>query len=96
MKLIRRSDEHTATHCRVGNIVLLGIVLAGAANFDNFPAGAAPPGWTATKTGTGDAKWTVEKDDTAPSKPNVLKQSGQATYPVCIKDDTNRRTASWR
>jgi len=31
----------------------------------------------------------VEKDDTAPSKPNVLKQSGQATYPVCIKDDTS-------
>ena len=30
-----------------------------------------------------------DKDDTAPSKPNVLKQSGQATYPVCIKDDTN-------
>ena len=26
-------------------------------------------------------------DDSAPSKPNVLKQSGQATYPVCIKDD---------
>ena len=24
-----------------------------------------------------------------PSKPNVLKQSGQATYPVCIKDDTS-------
>ena len=59
--------------------VFAGIVLAGAVNFDNFPAGTAPPGWTATKTGTGDAKWTVEKDDTAPSKPNVLKQSGQAT-----------------
>ena len=28
-------------------------------------------------------------DATAPSKPNVLKQSGQATYPVCLKDDTN-------
>ena len=73
----------------VVTIVLLGIMLAGAVNFDNFPAGTAPPGWTATKTGTGDAKWTVEKDDTAPSKPNVLKQSGQATYPVCIKDDTS-------
>jgi hypothetical protein len=23
------------------------------------------------------------------SKPNVLKQSGQATFPVCIKDDTS-------
>src|SRR5215831_12507086 len=58
-------------------------------NFDLFTAGDPPPGWTATKTGTGQAKWTVEKDDTAPSKPNVLKQSGQATYPVCLKDDTS-------
>jgi hypothetical protein len=58
-------------------------------NFDNFKAGAAPPGWTATQTGSGSAKWSVEKDDSAPSKPNVLKQSGQATFPVCIKNDTN-------
>ena len=58
-------------------------------NFDNLTIGTPPPGWTATKTGTGEAKWTIERDDTAPSKPNVLKQSGQATYPVCIKDDTN-------
>ena len=58
-------------------------------NFDNVSIGSAPSGWTATLTGSGNAKWTVEKDDTAPSKPNVLKQSGQATYPVCIKDDTN-------
>ena len=68
---------------------LAAIVLAEAINFDGFTVGGAPPGWTATKTGTGQAKWTVEKDETAPSKPNVLKQSGQATYPVCIKDDTN-------
>src|SRR5438876_2351109 len=58
-------------------------------NFDAAGVGNAPPGWTATKTGSGNAKWTVEKDDTAPSKPNVLKQSGVATYPVCFKNDTN-------
>jgi hypothetical protein len=69
--------------------MLAGEAVAQTVNFDNFNTGAPPPGWTATKTGTGAAKWTVEKDDTAPSKPNVLKQSGQATYPVCIKDDTN-------
>jgi hypothetical protein len=68
-----------------------GIALAAAdtVNFDNMKAGAAPPGWTATQTGSGTAKWAVEKDDSAPSKPNVLKQSGQATFPVCIKNDTN-------
>src|SRR5262245_27172855 len=58
-------------------------------NFDDATPGAAPPGWTATKTGKGEAKWTIEKDDSAPSKSNVLKQSGVATYPVCLKNDTS-------
>ena len=69
--------------------VLAGMTLADTVNFDNLKTGAPPPGWTATKTGTGAAVWTIEADDTAPSKPNVLKQSGKATYPVCIKDDTS-------
>lgn len=69
--------------------MMVTAALAETVNFDSFKVGAPPPGWTATKTGTGAAKWTIEKDDTAPSKPNVLKQSGQATYPVCIKDDTS-------
>src|SRR6478736_1022452 len=64
------------------------VMSAETVNFDGLKAGAPPPGWTATKTGTGEPKLTVEPDDTAPSKPNVLKQSGEATYPVCIKDDT--------
>ena len=71
-------------------LTLLSVAaLTSLVNFDNLPVGMAPAGWTATKTGTGDAKWTVEKDDTAPSKPNVLRQSGQATYPVCLKDDSS-------
>ena len=67
----------------------VGAILAQTVNFDSLTPGALPPGWTATKTGTGTAKWTIEKDTTAPSPPNVLKQSGQATYPICLKDDTN-------
>ncbi len=63
--------------------------LAETVNFDNAKPGAAPSGWTATKTGKGEARWTIEKDDTAPSKPNILKQSGEATYPVCLKNDTH-------
>jgi len=55
-------------------------------NFDQMKVGATPAGWTATKTGAGEAKWTVEKDSSAPSASNVLKQSGVAAYPVCIKD----------
>src|SRR5262245_9025711 len=50
---------------------------------------AAPRGWTATKTGKGDSKWTIEEDKTAPSNSKVVKQSGWATYPLLLKDDTN-------
>src|SRR5713101_3244488 len=62
---------------------------ADTVTFDNFKTGAASPGWMATQTGSGSAKWSVEKDDSAPSEPNVLKQSGEATFPVCIKNDSN-------
>jgi hypothetical protein len=73
----------------VGVLMAAAEAFADTVNFDNFKVGAPPPGWTASMTGSGQAKWTIEKDETAPSKPNVLKQSGQATFPVCIKDDTN-------
>lgn len=73
----------------VAATMLASVALAQTVNFDNLKTGAPPPGWTATKTGSGSAKWTIETDATAPSKPNVLKQSGEATYPVCIKDDTS-------
>lgn len=58
-------------------------------NFDAASTGQPPAGWTATQTGKGDPKWTVERDDTAPSKPNVLKQSREATYPVCLLDNSS-------
>src|SRR5260370_17831033 len=69
--------------------VLTGAALAGTINFDNLKTGAPPPGWTAGQTGSGAAKWTIERDETAPSPPNVLKQSGQATYGVGIKNNTS-------
>jgi hypothetical protein len=59
------------------------------AKFDTDTIGAAPKAWTATLTGTGNSKWTVENDQTAPSKSRVLKQSGRATYPLLLKDDTS-------
>ncbi len=74
-------------------IVMTSLITSSAVaetiNFDDATPGAAPPGWTATKTGKGEAKWTIEQDDSAPSKPNVLKQSGEATYPVCLKNETS-------
>ncbi|MDH2384478.1 hypothetical protein [Bradyrhizobium sp. CER78] len=62
-----------------------------AANFEADAVGGPPAGWTATKTGTGTPQWTVEQDTTAPSHSRVIKQSGNATYPVLLKDDTNIR-----
>jgi hypothetical protein len=67
---------------------------ANTMDFEKEQVGKPPSGWTATQTGSGRAIWTVERDDTAPSKANVLKQSGVATYPICLKDDTNLRDGS--
>ncbi|MCK1419444.1 hypothetical protein IVA87_09695 [Bradyrhizobium sp. 147] len=71
--------------------LLGGNAMAETLNFDNVPAGMPPEGWTLTKTGQGESKWTVEAEPTAPSKPNVLKQSGRATFPVAIKSGTTIR-----
>ena len=60
-----------------------------AVSFESTRIGTAPEGWTATLTGSGDPKWTVESDRTAPSQLNVVKQSGRATYPLLLKNDTN-------
>jgi hypothetical protein len=73
----------------VATILTATTAFAETINFDDATAGESPAGWTATRTGSGNAKWTIEKDDTAPSQPNVLKQSGEATYPVCLKNDTS-------
>jgi hypothetical protein len=60
-----------------------------AISFESNQTGVMPEGWTATLTGSGDPKWTVESDATAPSKSKVLKQSGRATYPLLLKNDTS-------
>lgn len=74
------------------SISLMGVsAMAQTLNFDDAPAGTSPEGWILAMTGRGEAKWTVEPDSTAPSKPNVLKQSGRATYPVALKQDTDVR-----
>lgn len=59
------------------------------ADFGDSAVGVPPKGWTSTMTGRGQPKWTIERDPTAPSKSPVVKQSGRATYPLLLKDDTN-------
>jgi hypothetical protein len=54
-------------------------------NFDSDKPGSLPAGWICGVTGRGSARWAVAVDSTAPSAPNVLKQSGVATYAWCVK-----------
>ena len=61
--------------------------LAATESFDANTAGQPPTGWTCGATGKGNARWTIEADASAPSRPNVLKQSGSATFPWCVKND---------
>jgi hypothetical protein len=61
-----------------------GIAMAETLRFDNDPAGASPPGWTAGVTGRGSHHWSVEPDASASSRPNVLQQSGKGDFPWCV------------
>jgi hypothetical protein len=72
-------------------LILIGVndMSNHATSFEGTKTGVAPEGWTATLTGSGDPKWTVEDEATAPSKSKVLKQSGRATYPLLLKNDSS-------
>src|SRR5260370_34403274 len=85
----RRENPMTIAAAVLTTAVLVSAALAGTVNFDNLKTGVPPPGWTATQTGRGAAKWTTEQDHSAPSKPNVLKQSGQAAHPVVHNERTS-------
>jgi hypothetical protein len=75
----------------VNLLAALALSAAGAMaetiSFDANPIGRAPAGWTCGKTGKGAPHWTVEADASAPSQPRVLKQSGEATYTWCVKNN---------
>ncbi|MSO98647.1 MAG: DUF1080 domain-containing protein [Rhodospirillaceae bacterium] len=78
------------------NWIFAGILLASITtahadtlSFDDAAVGQPPPGWTAAVTGSGKSIWTVEADASAPSGTNVLKQSAEGTFPICMKDGTN-------
>jgi hypothetical protein len=76
--------------------IVAGLAVAGLAagahaetvTFDGDRAGAAPAGWICGSTGGGTPRWTVEADPAAPSPSNVLKQSGSAPFPWCVKQGT--------
>ena len=64
-------------------------VAAETVGFDSDAAGAPPSGWRCGATGSGSPRWRVEADASAPSRPNVLKQSGKAAFPWCVRRDVS-------
>jgi hypothetical protein len=65
------------------------VTFADTETFDGIKTEKLPGGWIAGVTGKGSPKWSVVQDSSAPSKPNVLKQSGQGTFPWCVKHDAS-------
>ena len=63
-------------------------MFAESVTFDDAKPGTLPSNWLGAQTGSGRARWSVERDPAAPSQANVLKQSGEAAYPVCLKTAT--------
>lgn len=57
-------------------------------NFSTGAAGGAPTGWLATQTGAGKAQWQLANDPATSGQPLVLKQSGEADYPLCLRTNT--------
>ena len=70
---------------------IAGVAMSAAAEtlrFGEYPIGAAPAGWTCGATGKGTPKWTVETDATGDGG-RVLRQSGVAAFPWCVRPDTS-------
>jgi hypothetical protein len=68
--------------------------MAETRTFEADVVGQPPAGWTCGATGRGSPKWSIEADPTAPGRGKVLRQSGTATFPWCVKADT-RLSDGW-
>jgi hypothetical protein len=73
------------TYLAIVASICAGTALADRDGFDQDLTGPPPTGWVCGVTGRGSPKWEIEADSTAPSKPHVLKQSGQGTFPWCAR-----------
>jgi hypothetical protein len=65
-------------------------------NFDTYPLGKMPPGWTVAMTDRGaPPRWEILKDLSAPTQPYVLAQvssdTARARLPLAIFDGVNLR-----
>ncbi len=61
----------------------------GVLGFEADAVGAPPSGWTCGATGRGTPKWTVDVDRSAPGGRKVLRQSGAADFPWCVRKDVS-------
>lgn len=61
--------------------------MADTISFDADVVGQAPARWTCGATGRGAPQWTVESDPGAQGG-KVLRQSGSATFPWCVRTHT--------
>jgi hypothetical protein len=83
--LVRRVGEAiNMLALSIAIILTATAAFAGVENFDAMTPGTLPADWICGVTGKGSPVWKVETDTSAPSKPNVLKQSGNGTFPWCV------------
>jgi hypothetical protein len=75
----------------VGGLAMVAFAATAQAETAPFEGdrNGAPIGWICGSTGGGAPRWTVEADAGAPRPPNVLKQSGTAPFPWCVKQGTS-------
>ena len=57
--------------------------------FDTGKPGTLPMGWEGGVTGKGTPRWVIEADPSAPSPPQVLSQTGSATFAWCVRRDAS-------
>lgn len=69
-------------------LMTCAVAHAETVTFDADRAGGPPTGWTCGSTGGGMPKWTVAADADGAGTRNVLKQSGKAPFPWCVKQGT--------
>src|SRR6186713_2077292 len=68
--------------------LLSSAVMAETTTFEAEVIGQPPAGWTCGATGRGNPKWSVEADHSSRAGGKVLRQSGVAAFPWCIKGNT--------
>ena len=66
----------------LSSLVIAMTATAETLRFDTQTVGSPPAGWTCGATGKGTPKWTIERD-----AGNVLRQSGAAPFPWCVRKD---------